>query len=392
MPRLARTIAISALAGLAPLSLAQTEQLSPATEPHIIEQDHKAERPLVQMAILLDTSGSMDGLIEQAKTQLWAIVNELATSRREGQPPILEVSLYEYGKQSISLQENQLRQILPLTSDLDAVSQELFKLRTNGGEEYCGAVIEAASKGLTWSEDRNVLKMIVIAGNEPFTQGGVDYRQAVPYAISKGVIVNTIHCGDRQTGISTGWADGARLGDGEYSFIDQNAEVVVIEAPQDEELIKLSARINSTYIAFGEEATLGLRRQLEADTSAGAASPQRAAQRATAKSSGLYRNSKWDLVDAFKEGEVKLEELAEMDAEDLPEEMKDLKPEDRVAYVQEKQTEREAIQNQIQELSKARDAFVAAERAKGVEGETLESALLRAIRTQAKRVGLLFEE
>ncbi len=388
MTRLTRTLALTTLAGLVPLAAAQTApaEPNPATEPLLIDRD--AERPLVQLALLLDTSGSMDGLIEQAKTQLWAIVNELATSRRDGQPPILEVSLYEYGKQSISLQENQLRQILPLTSDLDAVSQALFALRTNGGEEYCGAVIEAAAKGLTWSEDRNVLKMIVIAGNEPFTQGGVDYRQAVPEAIARGVIVNTIHCGDRQTGIDSGWADGARLGDGEYSFIDHNADLAPIAAPQDEQLISLGVELNRTYIAYGAHAAEGRMRQEAADASAEDASAPAAAQRATAKAGALYRNAMWDLVDAFKEGEV---DLKEIDADELPEEMKNLKPDERVAYVEQKQAERAKLQTRIQELSKARDAYVAAERVKGAQGETLESALLKAIRAQGERVGLAFE-
>ena len=38
----------------------------------------------IQLAILLDTSNSMDGLIGQAKSQLWKVVNELARARRNG--------------------------------------------------------------------------------------------------------------------------------------------------------------------------------------------------------------------------------------------------------------------------------------------------------------------
>ena len=42
----------------------------------------KKKRSLIEMAILLDTSGSMQGLIEQAKSQLWRIVNEMAAAIR----------------------------------------------------------------------------------------------------------------------------------------------------------------------------------------------------------------------------------------------------------------------------------------------------------------------
>ena len=111
------------------------------------------DKNLIQMAILLDTSNSMDGLIEQAKTQLWKIVNELALAKRNGETPNLEVALYEYGKDSLPAGEGYMRMIVPLTTDLDRVSEELFKLKTNGGSEYCGQVIQMAARGLKWTLD-----------------------------------------------------------------------------------------------------------------------------------------------------------------------------------------------------------------------------------------------
>src|SRR5687768_7228371 len=84
----------------------------------------------VQLAILLDTSNSMDGLIDQAKTQLWTIVNEFIRAKKDGKPPRMEIALYEYGKASLPAQEGYVRLILPLTDDLDKVSEELFALKT----------------------------------------------------------------------------------------------------------------------------------------------------------------------------------------------------------------------------------------------------------------------
>src|SRR5262245_15502901 len=105
-------------------------------------QTIRAPRPVpsprrIQVAILLDTSGSMDGLIDQAKSQLWRIVNELAAARRQGAAARVEIALYEYGKQTVSAEDGFVRRILPFTDDLDRVSEALFALRTNGGEEYC---------------------------------------------------------------------------------------------------------------------------------------------------------------------------------------------------------------------------------------------------------------
>lgn len=344
----------------------------------------KSPRPVIQIALLLDTSGSMDGLIEQAKTQLWSVVNELATAKRGAERPSLQVALYEYGKQSLPGETGFLRQITPLTDDLDKVSQELFALTTNGGEEYCGWVIKDAVERLDWSADRGDLKMIFIAGNEPFTQGPVEYTSSVPAAIERGIIVNTIFCGNRPEGESTGWADGARLADGEFMHIDQNHAVAHIPAPQDDELARLSLELNTTYLGFGAEGEAGQWNQARQDSNAATLNSAVVAQRAATKASALY-NCSWDLVDACKQEGFKLEEV---DVSDLPESMKSMSLEQRVAFVKETGEKRSAIQAQIQQLTQARDAFIAAERRALAERpgpDTLETAIVNCVREQAQR-------
>ena len=106
------------------------------------------------------------------------------------------VALFEYGNTNLPASEGYIRQVVPLTDDLDSLSEALFALTTRGGDEYCGQVIDEAIKRLDWTKEPNAYKAIFIAGNEPFTQGPVDYKQACGYAIQNGVIVNTIHCGD----------------------------------------------------------------------------------------------------------------------------------------------------------------------------------------------------
>ena len=176
-------------------------------------------RPAVDVAVLLDTSNSMDGLIDQAKTQLWTIVQQFARAEKDGKTPGLRVSVFEYGNSGLPASEGYIRQVAQLTDDLDKISEALFSLKTNGGDEYCGTVISEALKRLDWSDKDNSYKAIFIAGNEPFTQGSVDYRDACKSAIEKGVVINTIHCGNYNTGISTKWKDGADLAEGEYISI-----------------------------------------------------------------------------------------------------------------------------------------------------------------------------
>ncbi|HYG74372.1 MAG TPA: vWA domain-containing protein [Planctomycetota bacterium] len=351
-----------------------------------------ALKPKVQIALLLDTSGSMDGLISQAKTQLWKIVNEFALSRKNGVRPDLQVALYEYGKQSIPASENFLRQIVPLTADLDKVSEELFKLTTNGGEEYCGAAIKAATEGLAWSASNSDFKAIFICGNEPFTQGSINYAEACKAAISKGIIINTIHCGNENTGIAGKWQDGAALADGKFMNIDQNQQVAHIAAPQDEEIARLGVELNKTYIAYGRRGAERKNLQEAQDKNAESAKKQGAeVQRAVSKASGAYKNEAWDLVDATAAAPAALKAIKE---EELPAEMKNMDEKQREAYVKGKAEEREALQKKISELNEARRKFVAEkekEQATAAGAKTLDAAIINAIREQGQKKNYEFK-
>ncbi len=242
--------------------------LLPETPASVKIISEKNQKNRVQIALLLDTSNSMDGLIDQAKTQLWKIVNEMARSKRDGNNINLNVALYEYGNDNLSSGEGFIRLVSPLTDDLDKISEELFKLKTNGGSEYCGTVIADAVKDLKWTKDNNQLKIIFIAGNEPFNQGNADYKKSCREAIAKGIIVNTIYCGNYEEGKETYWKDGADLADGKYMNIDQNQEIAFIETPYDNELALLGEQLNDTYIGYGVSGKDYKKRQAEQDVNA----------------------------------------------------------------------------------------------------------------------------
>ena len=346
------------------------------------------DRPLVQMAILLDTSSSMDGLIDQAKSQLWKIVNELALSKKNGQSPKLEVALYEYGKSSLPRGEGYIRMIVPLSTDLDRVSEELFKLTTNGGDEYCGAVIESATSGLKWSTNNKDLKVIFIAGNEPFTQGEVDYRKAVRAAIKRGIIVNTIYCGNADEGIRTNWKDGADLADGKYMNIDQDIKTVYIKAPQDEEIARLGQALNKTYIAYGAAGSAMKERQKKQDMNAAGMSEESVIQRSIAKASRQYNNASWDLADAARDGKVDVDKLKD---EELPPEMKKMNKAERKAYIEKRTKERAEIQKKIQILQEQRRAYIEQEQKKNAKANTLDAVVIKAVRDQAVKKDFRFE-
>ncbi|MHC4621082.1 MAG: vWA domain-containing protein [Planctomycetota bacterium] len=372
------------------LNTALAQDSSITESPLVIEQPIAPKKPLIQMAILLDTSGSMSGLIDQARAELWAIVNEFIFARRNSAQPELQVALYEYGKSPLPAEQGYIRMIVPLTTDLDKVSEELFALKTNGGSEYCGWVIKEAVENLQWTNSPDDLKVIFIAGNEPFTQGPVYYGQACKAAASRGVIVNTIHCGSHKSGVAGKWQDGALLADGRYLNIDQNRKTVHIAAPQDKEITELGVKLNDTYIAFGKRGKTDSRRQVAQDRNATSASREAEVQRAVTKSSALYRNDNWDLVDALNNNTI---QLANLKPEDLPEEMKDMTTEQRQAYVRARQKERTEIQKKIQKLNAQRSKYVADEMKKLQGGQnTLGSAVIQAVRDQAIKRNFKFQE
>lgn len=337
-------------------------------------------KQFIKVALLLDTSNSMDGLIDQAKAQLWDIVNELSYAKWGTNKPNLQIALYEYGNDRLNGDEGYIRQVLAFSDDLDDISKELFSLTTNGGEEYCGQVIQTSLNQLNWGKNPDDLKLIFIAGNEPFTQGKINYKDASTNAKEKDITINTIFCGDYKQGISTFWKDGAQLTNGDYMAINQNQTTVHIASPYDDEILILNQRLNKTYVVYGKIGRQKKAVQMEQDANAGNYSKANAVSRTVSKSSHLYKNKTWDLVDAIDLEEVSVEALKE-DA--LPEELKGKTKAEIKTYVAEKSKERDSIQKKIQALNTKRKEYILKQK-KGADNG-LENAMTKAIKEQAKR-------
>lgn len=342
----------------------------------------------IQLALLLDTSNSMDGLIDQAKSQLWKIVNELAAAKcTDGRKPNIKIALYEYGNDGLPSSEGYIRLVSGLTDDLDVISEKLFSLSTNGGNEYCGQVINTSLKQLEWSTSANDLKMIFIAGNEPFTQGGISYRTAGTHAREKSVVVNTIFCGPFEEGVSTRWKDGADITGGSYMSIEQNRKTVYVPSPYDDRISALNERLNDTYVYYGANGASKKELQSRQDSNAGSYGDANKVERAVSKSSHAYKNSTWDLVDASKENE---EVIVKAKDEDLPKEMKGMTVTQRQAYVKEKAIERKKIQDEIQTLSRKRQEYITVNTPKEISDSMLDAAMIKAVRETAKTKNLSF--
>lgn len=385
-----RVVAVCALAGVLALSAGKAPACPP-DDP--VAKDAPARVPTISVALLLDTSNSMDGLIGQAKAQLWNVVNRFRSCKRDGMKdgttPVLRIALYQYGNSKLPQSSGYIEMISPFTTDLDSLSEKLFGLQTDGGNEYCGAVIGRAANELAWGECPGDLNLIFIAGNEPFTQGDVPFAESIATGVRKKIRINTIHCGTYQEGVDGKWRDGATLGRGNYNIIDQSEDVRHIVTPYDDEISRLGVEVNTTYIAFGVEGGLSQSRQLAIDEKtktqlSPSASREAMVQRSVAKNSGNYRNSNWDLVDALKDGKVKLEEMKK---EDMPKELQGMTVTEQTKKVEELRTRRVEINKRVTELNTLRETFIREQEKGGKKGSTLGAALLEAIDKQAKEEG-----
>ena len=143
--------------------------------------------------------------------------------------------------------------VTPLTDDLDLISKDLFALHTNGGDEFCGAVLHRSLEQLAWSRESHDLQVIFITGNEHFTQGSINYVRACEQVAEKGIIVNTIYCGDHNEGIRTQWKHGASITGGTYLSINHNTVSKEIDTTFDDDIVRLNKSLNDTYVSYGSQ-------------------------------------------------------------------------------------------------------------------------------------------
>jgi hypothetical protein len=360
---------------------AQQEKLPPPTT------DQK-----IQVAILLDVSNSMDGLIDQAKAQLWTMVNTLGRVHCDNKTnPKIEIALYEYGTPRNDVGNGYIKQINNFITDLDSLSENLFALTTNGGDEFCGHVIFRSIQQLKWDASPNSYKVIFIAGNESFRQGGVSFTQACTEAKSKGVIVNTIYCGDRQQGIREYWNLVGECGNGSFSNINQEHKIEDIATPYDDEIFKLNEKLNTTYITYGARGGEYFSKQQKMDQENAIVSKKAAIQRAEAKSnSKVYNNATWDLVDRVGDNEAEIEKI---DKKTLPDSLQNKTTAQLKVIVNAKKKERAVIQTKIISLNQQRQQYINDQKKKGggATVATLETEVERIIKEQVKRFKMKVE-
>ena len=347
----------------------------------------KSAKPRIEVCFVLDTTGSMSGLIEGAKQKVWALANEMISAQ-----PTPEIRMGVIGYRDRG--DEYVVKTFDLTGDIDAVYANLRGFSAGGGGDTPESVNEALNEAVTkmsWSTDRRVLKIIFLVGDAP---PHMDYPNAPQYpeicqaAMKKDLIINTVQCGGiaETTPI---WAEIARLSEGSYAAIAQSGGMVAIATPMDKELAELNRKIGTTLVAYGDERTRSLVRtkQVAAETASAPAVADRLAFNAK---SGVAVQGGGELLDGLARGDLKYETLQK---DKLPADWRKLDESELKAEVAKKQTERTELQAQIQKLSQERDQFIAQEQkrlAATGKADSFDEKVSAAIRTQAARKGIVY--
>ena len=344
-------------------------------------------KPRIEVCFVLDTTGSMGGLIKGAKQKIWSIANEMISAQPT---PELKLGLIGYRDRG----DDYVVKSFSLTDDIDAIYGHLREFQAAGGGDTPESVNEALAEAIhkmPWSSDKKVLKIIFLVGDAPPHMdypNGPKYPDLCREAAKKDLIINTIQCGEMAE-TKPIWQEIAKLSEGSYVGISQSGNVAVISTPMDKELGRLNERMGGTLIPYGDST---LQAEVHAKYAAAKSAPVSAmADRLTYNSkTGRAMQGGGELVDALNENKLKLDEI---DQKQLPAELQKLDREELQKRITKARDERSDLQKQIVEVSKKREAYIQSENkrlaAEG-KGDAFDQKVTETLHAQAAKKGISY--
>jgi Mg-chelatase subunit ChlD len=340
------------------------------------KKNAKKERETIEVCFVLDTTGSMGGLIEGAKQKVWSIANEILSTKPV---PNLRIGLIGYRDRK----DAYVTQVHDLSEDIDDIYAKLMKFQAQGGGDTPESVNQALHEAVTkikWDKSKKVLKLVFLVGDAP---PHMDYQDDVKYpavckqAAKKDLIINTVQCGGMASTTPI-WKEIAKLAEGDYVAIAQTGGVAAISTPVDAEIAKLNRELGVTVVAYGDargRATVARKLALatEADDEVAAdrlsvlsfkskaVSSFSADGSVVAPAAGAYIDGGGDLVEGLASGKYDYDKIEE---DKLSEELKKMTPEKRTVYLKEQVAKRAELQKKLDELLVKRRDFVTTEKAR----------------------------
>ena len=347
--------------------------------------------PRIEIAFVLDTTGSMGGLIAGAKEKIWSIANQIASGKPR---PDVFMALVPYRDKG----DVYVTKVYELTSNLDQVHADLMLFEAKGGgdtpENVNQALYDAIHK-LQWSNDDAVVRIIYLVGDCPPHNEYQDvptYDKLAKAAIDKGIYVNTILCGNNSKAKAI-WREIARLAEGDFMQIAQDGAVREIDTPYDAELAELNRKLIGTTIVYGDVATRQSQTRLNEAAAAPVAEPGSAADRSVLRKSAARADfsvksgkaASNDLVSDIERGRIKLDEV---DEKKLPENMQEMTAAQRADFVAEKQKVRQELTKRIEVVAAKRSEHLKKEMAKTSAAPSFDGKVFDSLKRQAGRKGI----
>ena len=370
-----------------PQLLARNIEVNPPLNRHIT-----LHRPRVDVVFVLDTTGSMSGLIQTAKEKIWSI----ATTMASAQPtPEIRIGLVAYRDRG----DRYVTKLVDLSADLDSVYAKLMDFQADGGGDTPESVNKAlydAVHDMSWSQDEQAYQVIFLVGDAPpqMDYNEVRYPAIVADALEKGIVINTIQCGGMSTTVAP-WTQIASLGHGKFFQVDQAGGAVAFTTPYDDKIAELSAKLDDTRLYYGtEEQKARMKSKVAAtDKLQASASVAVLARRGVFNASVGGRANligENELVEEFTNGTVSLDEI---EADALPAALKPMARAEQKAYVAGLATKRDDLKRRIRALSEDRDSYLEkkVEEAGGLK-DSLDQQLYEAVKEQAGKAGLEYED
>ena len=377
------------------LALANTTQppiiidLDPVISPAVAN----INKPKIEVVFVLDTTGSMSGLIDAAKEKIWSIASTMASAQNA---PDIKMGLVAYRDRG----DAYVTQNVSLSSDLDSMYAKLMDYQADGGGDSPESVNQAlyeAVNNMTWSQDQNTYKVVFLVGDAPAHmdyQDDVKYPETIQVAKQKGIIINTIQAGqDSET--TANWQQMASLANGDYFQVEQSGNAIAIATPFDKKMAALSRELDDTRLYYGNreqkakqadkvEATAKLHERASDESRA-----RRAEFNTTAsgKTNFLGEN---ELVDAIVSGDI---DLASIKNEDLPESIQVMPIAEQESYIRQKAEKRDNLEEEMKVLASKRNEYLKDQvEADGGRKDSFDAQIFGSIMSQAKEKGLVYDE
>ncbi len=310
----------------------------------------------IEVAFVLDTTGSMASLIAGAKQKIWSIANTIVDINPKANIRMALVAYRDRGDEYVIKKYK-------MSDDIQGLYGNLISLRANGGGDTPESVNEAldvAIDQIAWTKGDDARRIVFLVGDAP---PHMDYTNAPKYPeVLKQASSNDITVHAVQAGLSNEtkniWKDIAQRGGGSYIPIPQNGgQISQIETPFDQQIIDLQRKLDQTIVPYGPKETQAALEQKIIDKSSGSVSKRvdnsafyskREARKEVVTGGG-------DIVSAVRNEDVVLEAVA---PEHLPAPMQDMSINEQKTYITDLIEKRKSIEAEMRELVTERDDFI----------------------------------